>query len=304
MRGFRRGLGIGFIALVLFLAATGWLSPQKTWQEMTGWEDVEHKPLPLDAEPQITWLGHSGFLIKWEGVNLLLDPILSPSCPPVKRLFDGTDVQWPDHIDAALISHGHYDHFDLDTLEAAPGLKNIVAPEGLDSYLTKTLKARSQFQPMREGRVFEIGKLKATAVKAIHSGARSHPFGSSSPALGYVISNGSTSIYFAGDTAYGKHFRQIAKEFKPQIAILPIGAFEPRFVLRDHHLNPADAVKAARDLNVETVIPCHFGTYRLAFDLPQTALPLFADLADQAGIRWAMPLPPGYNPEQIARRQP
>jgi len=301
----RRRLALfALVAVTLFLGAVGWFSPQRPWQETTGWDLIVHVNPSSQLEPDIQWLGHSGFLIQWEGVHILLDPNLSESCPPVKRLFPAPRVQWPQQLDAAIISHGHYDHYDLDTLEAVPNLKSIVAPEGLGKWLPDSLRTGTLFHPMIEDRTLQVGALKIVAVKAIHSGARSHPFGSTSPALGYIISNGQTSIYFAGDTAYGEHFKQIARDHHPQIAILPIGSYEPYIVLKHHHLNPRDAVKAARDLQVDLVIPCHFGTYRLAFDRPQTALPLFARLADEAGLNWKMPELPGMGGPQIVWRKP
>jgi len=286
----RRWLGVFcLLGLLVFLLEAGWFSSPISWQQSSGWSELDKQPQIGDhAGPQISWLGHSGFLLTWHGKNIVLDPNLSDTCVVVKRLIKQERPHWPGPIDVALVSHAHYDHFDLPTLQSLPGLKTIIAPTGLDGYLPKDL-ARVEFMGMNPGKTVQLGRLTVVAVPAIHGGNRFHPFRSVSPALGYIIGDGVTSLYFAGDTAYGDHFKQIAKDHQPQIAILPIGAYEPHFVLRDHHMNPEEAVRAAVDLGVGTVIPCHFGTFRLAFDRPDSALPRFAKAAEAETFDWYLP---------------
>jgi len=295
----RRAAAFSCLAAVAsfgFLSETGWLSRPRPWPETSGWRAIpaDQRPsgvLPPDG-PRIAWLGHSGFLVEWRGVRLLLDPNLSARCKMVKRLTPAPDPpQGP--IDAVLISHGHYDHFDLPTLQALPDLARIAGPRGLDGFLPEGLRRRAAFTGLTENETLRIGPLRITAVAAKHRGGRWHPFPSRYAALGYVIDDGDRTLYYAGDTAFGDHFAAIGARFHPDIAILPIGSFEPRFALAPHHLSPEEAVKAAQILGAGVAIPCHFGTFRLAFDRPDTALPRFARAAARADLVWAAPAADG-----------
>jgi len=298
---FRIALGLALISLAVFATSTGWFSEPRSWQVGSGWTRLPPALKPDPAiralEPHITWLGHSGFLIEWSGTRLVIDPNLSETCRIVPRLIVApSPPEGP--IDLALISHAHYDHLDTPTLTALNGLTRIAAPAGTDRFLPAELRAGTVFTGMTEGRSIRVGELEVTAVTARHRGGRFHPLPSRFDALGYVIQNGDMAIYYAGDTAFGDHFRAIAARFQPRIAILPIGAFAPRFPLRYHHLSPEEAVDAARVLGVERVVPCHFGTFRLAFDDPREALPRFARAAAEAGLDWQMPQPPETTREE------
>jgi L-ascorbate metabolism protein UlaG (beta-lactamase superfamily) len=107
--------------------------------------------------------------------------------------------------------------------------------------------------------------------------------------VGWVVRAGGVALFFAGDSGLGSHFQTIGNRYRPQLAILPIGAYAPAWPLRRYHLSPEDAVEAAARLGVELVIPAHFGTFRLALDRPDDALPRFARAAQERGLRWAMP---------------
>ncbi len=274
-------LGLAFAAL------TGWFSPMRPWREVSGADRMGQVPMyHAGAGPQIYWLGHAGFLINWHGQCLALDPNLSESCFPVPRLV-APEALRQEPI-TALISHAHYDHFDLSTLRRMGSLRTLIAPRGLGQYLDDELASRLDFEGMRPGEILYLGALRITAVEARHRGGRSHPLPSRFQALGYVIGDGETNLYFAGDSGYGPQFRAIGERFHPKIAILPIGAYAPHFALGPHHLDPEEAVQAGIDLGAELVIPAHFGTFRLAFDAPDAALPRFATAAQAAPFRWAV----------------
>jgi L-ascorbate metabolism protein UlaG (beta-lactamase superfamily) len=291
-------LGLGAAAF------TGWLAPPRPWREATGWADIpaaERAPVsaaPWPAgtaagpPPRLTWLGHAGFLVEWEGTRLLLDPNSSARCTVARRvLAERVDPGELGRVDAALISHAHYDHLDLATLAAVPELAAVVVPAGSERYLA-ALDPEVRRVGLRPGERFRVGSLEVVAVPAQHNGHRFHPLASGHGAAGYVVRGSRSALFYAGDTGYGPHLAAIGARWRPRLAILPIGAFAPRVPLRRYHLSPEEAVRAADDLGAEVVVPAHFGTYRLSLDAPDAALPRFAAAAAAAGQRWVLAPPP------------
>ena len=285
--------GVGMLAVML-----GWLTPAQPWEISTGWQRIPADELPRGRLPDglgLTWLGHSGFVVRWRGVVLLLDPNLSERCTVSPRRMpvsaDAADLRG---VDGVLISHAHYDHLHVDTLARVPSIGFTAIPTGCERYIGVNRAERLHLRPVSAGDAFRAGPLEIVAVPAAHNGSRFHPFGSRVAAVGYVIRDGRHTLYFAGDTAAHNDFAGIRDRYRPDIAILPIGAFAPRHALKIHHLNPEDAVAAAETLGVKTVVPCHFGTFRLSLDRPDVALPRFASAAGKRGIEWVMPELEGY----------
>jgi len=169
-------------------------------------------------------------------------------------------------------------------------LGEVVLPAGTEAYLSAKEWSRVRTIPLLPWESVRVGPLEVFAVPAAHNGSRFHPLTSRHLAVGWVLRAGDRVLYYAGDTGFGDHLAAIAERFHPQLAILPIGAFRPRWPMRLYHLGPEDAVAAARVLGVDTVVPCHFGTFRLAWDGPAEALPRFASAAAAADLRWVMPV--------------
>lgn len=289
---------ISFLAVGLLWALylLGWFSAPRPWQESTGWDRVDPALLPGpyepgDNDPWIRWLGHSGFVVYWHGTTLLLDPNLSKRCTVSRRVmqvpaFDGTPTP-----SSALISHAHFDHLNQDTLVSLKGLRDVFVPRGSETFLDRVAARGLAVKPVDIGASFVVGSLRITPVRSAHNGNRFHPLRSRFDAIGYMIQapDGRT-LYYAGDTAYGgMDWDSMRDRFHPDIAILPIGAYAPRIPLKYHHLNPEEAVMAAERLGVGRVIPCHFGTFTLSFDRPQSALPRFAAAMRGQAFAWSMP---------------
>lgn len=294
---------------------TGWLTAPAAWPRATGWERIPDAPEPTSVlhlgrpetgfdRLEIHWLGHSGFVLDWRGVRLLLDPNLSRRCTVAKRLLAGTPP--PSALgpaEAALISHAHFDHLDLPTLAAVPGLAAVVMPEGSEEYAAP-LEPRVRVLSLAPGGSRRFGDLEVIAVPAAHHGNRFHPLSSRKLAVGYVIRSPAATVYYAGDTGQSNDFESLGAAYHPDLAILPIGGFEPRFPIQGVHLSPEQAVAAARRLGAGLVMPCHFGTFVLALDRPATALPRFARAARRAGVAWLMPALLPARPARPAAAKP
>ena len=274
----------------------GWFSARSEWQEASGWNRIPpelraiHPGVTADHDPWIRWLGHSGFVIRWHGTTLILDPNLSERCTVSKRVMQPPPA-WPDVGPAhVLISHAHYDHLNQDTLVTLGGVSSILVPAGSETFLDRIDTNRVEVVPVELDTAYMIGTLRITPAWAAHNGNRFHPLRSRYSAVGYMIqSPGGRTLYYAGDTADHHRWTEWRERFHPDIAILPIGAYAPRYPLRFHHLNPEEAVQAAMAMGVRRMIPCHFGTFTLSLDRPGHALPRFARAAGRAGLDWSMP---------------
>lgn len=285
-------------AVVLFAVHTGWLFPgPSAWPAATGWLSAPGAPAPssrVSLAPGevlgLYWLGHAGFLLEWRGTRILLDPNLSHRCTVVPRILEAPATPAElGAVDAALVSHAHYDHLDLPTLEGVPRLGAVVVPRGSEGYVQELAASGAEVVGLVPGESLSVGALQVTAVPAAHNGNRHHPLASRKLAVGYVLRAGETAVYFAGDTGFGPHLAAIGRAYRPRLAILPIGAYAPRWPMRFYHLSPEEAVAAAQALGRPLVVPCHFGTFVLSADRPSSALPRFARAAGRAGVDWLMP---------------
>jgi L-ascorbate metabolism protein UlaG (beta-lactamase superfamily) len=246
--------------------------------------DVEPSQPPVFVENdtlRVTLINHSTVLIQQRGINILTDPIWSDRASPFtwigphRRRAPG--VRWEDlpRIDLVLVSHNHYDHLDLATLRrlAARGESRFIVPIGV----APLLKA-SGISPVDEldwGDSLAVGNAMIYSVPAAHFSARGLFDRNRTLWCGFVMET-DRIIYFAGDTGLGDHFEQIRDRFgPPRLALLPIGAYEPRWFMSSIHMGPDDAVRAHQILGAETSIAIHHGTFQLAdegLDTPRRQL--------------------------------
>jgi L-ascorbate metabolism protein UlaG (beta-lactamase superfamily) len=303
----------GLVASLALTVWCGWWSPPGDWLEASGWQQVPQDAWPINGAtieaggegsaslwtagpgdvppPRLRWLGHAGFVIEWRGKRLLLDPNISPWCTVSRRRQLPPDaIEGLGPVDAVLISHAHFDHLDLPTLARLRHVEAVLLPVGSEDYLRES-SWRAQAVPLAVGDRWSVPTddgvgLEIIATEAQHNGNRWHPFNSHHGASSYIIRSGDTAIYFAGDSGFGDHFAAIGRAYHPRLAILPIGAYAPRFPLARYHLSPEEAVEAARRLGAEIVVPAHFGTFTLSLDRPSSALPRFAMEARRREMRW------------------
>jgi L-ascorbate metabolism protein UlaG (beta-lactamase superfamily) len=216
-------------------------------------------------------------------LNILTDPVWSERASPVSFLgprrhrLPGIEFDRLPPIHAVLLSHNHYDHLDLPTLRRLAASRQqpiFVAPLGLDRYLES--RGITPARQLDWGDSLAVPGATIHAVPAIHFSGRS-PFDRNQTLWsGYVIQSAFGTIYFAGDTGFGPHFAWIRDRFgAPRLALLPIGAYEPRWFMSPVHMNPEEALEAHRILGATTSIAIHHGTFQLAdeaIDAPRRRL--------------------------------
>jgi L-ascorbate metabolism protein UlaG (beta-lactamase superfamily) len=200
---------------------------------------------------RIEYVGHATVVVDLDGVRLLTDPLLRNRVAHLRRAAS-VPARIGRGVDAVLISHAHYDHLDLPSLEKLGKKLPVVVPRGLGGLLRKR-----RFESVLEvevGETLAIGSLRIRAVHADHDGSRG-PFGASAEPVGYVIS-GSKSVYFAGDTDLFDEMRVLGPV---DVALVPIWGWGPG--LGSGHLNPERAAEAVARIAPALAIPIHWGTY-------------------------------------------
>ncbi len=206
---------------------------------------------PLDTT--VNYVGHGTVLVDLAGVRLLTDPLLRNRVAHLRRAAK-VDPAALRGVDAVLISHLHYDHLDLPSLQRLGREMPVIAPKGAGP-LIRRKAAVTNVVEIREGEHVEIGALTIRATHASHDTGRL-PFGLKADPLGYVIEGGGRSVYFAGDTDV---FEEMADLAPIDIALLPIWGWGP--TMGPGHMDPAGAAEAARLLDARVAIPIHWGTY-------------------------------------------
>jgi L-ascorbate metabolism protein UlaG (beta-lactamase superfamily) len=211
----------------------------------------------------LTFIGHASFLVQTPKHNILVDPNWANWLIVIRRLkHAGLAIHDLPNIDLVLITHAHFDHLNRRTLRKVAERQPIVVPSGV-SNLVHDL-GFERVHEMNWWDVWEYEGLKITFTPAKHWGARvlhdSHRgYG------GYVIEYEGRSIYHCGDSAYFSGFREIGRRLAPEIALMPIGAYDPPSG-RDVHMGPEEAVRAFHELQAKTLIPMHYGTYRMSYE--------------------------------------
>jgi L-ascorbate metabolism protein UlaG (beta-lactamase superfamily) len=251
------------------------------WQRTAApvpWPDwVENRATPAlpatlaGREVALTFVNHITFLVQWRGLNVLTDPVWSERVSPVQMTgprrvrAPGLPFDALPAIDVVLVSHNHYDHLDLATLRRLEAAHRPLFVTGLGN--------RRFLEQHGLGRVVELDWWQSTRhadaeivyTPAQHWSGRGIRGRNRTLWGGCVVTADRRSVYFAGDTGYAPHhFAEIrARCGPPDISLLPIGAYEPRWFMQEQHMNPDEAVRAHLDLGTPLSIGTHFGCFRL-----------------------------------------
>ena len=223
---------------------------------------------PVAEKVQLTWIGHSSFLVQHRGRNILTDPIFGNCQPlPLSRLRrvapPGVPFTALPKIHDVLISHCHYDHLDAPTIKRLGAAPNYWLPGGLSSWFR-----RRGIQSSREMAWWQSASLahdlEIHCVPAQHFAARSPFDRNRTHWCGWVLRSAERTIYFAGDTGYCPVFREIGKRFGGvDLAMIPIGAYRPRWIMQPMHVDPHEAVQIHLDICSRQSVACHWGTFAL-----------------------------------------
>lgn len=247
-----------------------------SWQEQVTDNGSGPQP-PVRVEKGqllVTPVGHSTFLIQSDGINILTDPVWSERASPVSftgpRRVQAPGLRLEDlpAIDLILISHNHYDHLDLPTLRK---LARSNRPQVVTTLGNKALIKKAGFDNVIELDWWQQTALQGgrpiTCVPAQHFSGRGMRDSYKTLWGGFVLESTAGPIYFAGDTGYGVHFKEILQRFGPlRLACLPIGAYKPEWFMWPGHMGPEEALKAHFELKTKTSIAMHFGVFPLGDD--------------------------------------
>jgi L-ascorbate metabolism protein UlaG (beta-lactamase superfamily) len=230
----------------------------------------ESRALEMVAEGEVgvTFIGHSSFLLQMGGRNVLVDPVFATRLVVLRRQRrPGLELKELPAIDVVLITHAHMDHLNLPSLRrvvrAAKRLRGVapevVVPRGVEDLVSKLGFARVHGLEWWEHRV--VQDLRVTMTPCKHWGARMfrdthRGYG------GYCVSDGVQMVYHSGDTAYFDGFKEVGRRLRPDVALMPIGAYFPDSY-RAVHTSPEEAVRGFVETGAEWMIPMHYGTFRL-----------------------------------------
>ena len=219
------------------------------------------------------WLGHSSVYIELDGLRLLLDPVFSDYASPVSgigpRRFHPSPIALTGlpNIDAVMISHDHYDHLDMRTIQyLSPKGPLFFVPLGVGAHLDEWGIPESRIVELDWWESAEIGNLRVTCTPAQHYSSRGlfdykETFWSS-----WSIAGPKHRVFYSGDTGFSDHFQQIGNQLGPfDLGIIRVGQYGPGASWNYSNMTPEDAVKAHIAVQARRMLPVHWGTFNIAF---------------------------------------
>jgi L-ascorbate metabolism protein UlaG (beta-lactamase superfamily) len=239
----------------------------------------------LPEGARLTWLGHASILTEIDGTVVLVDPLFG-SAGPIRRVAKAPILPRDlPRIDAVVLTHGHHDHLDLRSLRAVakrfPSAV-FITPVGLSRHLPWACKRRVELSWWR---AVQVGELEICLVPAQHWHLRTG-VDYDRALWGGVVLRGSRSVYHSGDSGYFGGFKTIGRVFPElDVAVLPMGAYEPRWFMEDQHMAPEHSVQAFDDVGARFLVPMHWGTFDLSDEpLWHGPIDLLPQIAREHGI--------------------
>ena len=240
------------------------------------------------------WLGHASALIEVDGVRVLTDPVFSKRTSPVQ--FAGPARMHPvplpldqwKNIDAVVISHDHFDHLDMDTIQhLARGGTHFYVGLGIGAHLERWQVPAAQIHEMDWWEQADIKGVKIVCTPARHYSGRTS-MNNSTLWASWMVKGPTHSVYYSGDTGYAEHFKAIrAKLGSPELALVKVGAYGDTWM--DIHMNPESAVQAVQDLGATALLPVHWATFNLAYHAWAEPAVRTVAAAKAAGVQVVVP---------------
>jgi L-ascorbate metabolism protein UlaG (beta-lactamase superfamily) len=218
-----------------------------------------------------TWIGWSSVLVEIDGHIVLTDPVWSERCSPSTLIgpkrFHAPPIALDElpHVDLVVISHDHYDHLDMTTVEflAARGT-HFAVPLGIGAHLERWRVPASQIHELDWSDTFHLNDLSVTATPARHYSGRNPLHASETLWTSWVVKGPQHRIFFSGDSGYSSAFAAIGAQHGPfDLTLIKIGASDPTW--SEIHMTPEEAVQTHRDVQGRVMLPVHWGTFNLAF---------------------------------------
>lgn len=275
-----------------------------TWIVGRAFNSKENIPAPeaevdLDAlskpaaTPRFTWIGHASFLLQIGDRNILLDPTFSDRASPLSFAGPKREAPLPleaeslPSVDLVIISHDHYDHLDRGSVQDLERLFQplFLVPLGVGK-IARDFGATRVLE-LDWWQYIELDGLRLHNLPAKHfSGRGLFNRGGTLWSSWYIedLEEGHR-IYFAGDSGYASHFQEVRETLgPPDIVLMPIGAYRPRWFMQSVHVDPGEALQAVRDLEARQFIPMHWGTFDLADEAIQEPIQVTEALAEERGM--------------------
>ncbi len=277
-------------------------------------DEVRHptKPVPVVARSasdyanppasglRATWIGWSSVLIEIDGKRVLTDPIWSERCSPSTlvgpKRFHAPPIALANlpHIDAVVISHDHYDHLDMPTVEfLAKRGTHFAVPLGIGAHLERWGIAAAQIHELDWNETFDSDGLALTATPARHYSGRDPRHQRETLWASWVVKGPQHRFFFSGDSGYSAQFRTTGATHGPfDLALIKIGASDPSWV--EIHMSPEQAVQTALDVRARVMLPVHWATFNLGFHAWSDPIEQALAAASEAGVTLATPRPGEY----------
>lgn len=293
-----------------------WLRTRKPghWAPLTGIDAGPPPPRRVAGERlRITLINHATLLIQTCSLNILTDPIwserasMAPFLGPRRYRPPGIAFDDLPPIDLILLSHNHYDHLDLPSLRRLARTHHPVVLTGLGNRRLLQRAGIDNIAEMDWWQRHRMENASIVATPAQHWSGRGLFDRNRTLWLSFVLEAPEGPVYFAGDTAMAPHFDLIRARFGPmRLALLPIGAFLPRWFMRQAHLSPRQAIQAHRRLRAQTSVAIHYGTFALGDDGQYRAEQELAGLCQRdaalAESFWILPFGEGREVPTLTRR--
>jgi L-ascorbate metabolism protein UlaG (beta-lactamase superfamily) len=249
---------------------------QRTRQRKLWPRWVENRAQPAlpaslaSGQVALTFINHITFLLQFRGLNVLTDPVYSQRVSPFRSMGPkrvrnpGLAFEALPPIHLVLISHNHYDHLDIETLLR---LQQAHSPRFVTTLGNRAFLEQFGIRAVDDldwWQSVEAAGATVTLTPAQHWSSRRPRNRNRTLWGGFIVRASERQVYFAGDTGYWRHFRDVRERFgRVDLALLPIGAYEPRWFMQDQHMNPEDAVRAHLDLDARVSVGTHFGCFQL-----------------------------------------